>query len=211
MDRTSTTAQQLYCDCRYLIHSVRRGKSGLGDRIRGMLFATRLAAATGRVVLFTWKGDPGEPQTFFMPAGNIDWRVEGTGYSETPPTPPNSQSSSSSSNLALDMYTWVPEQQETLQRVKDGLLLRHASTRYVTIYTNERAEAPCKGCPALSAPLQPADAAADNNSSSSSSAACLFRLLFKPRWVEASVDNDALGGGDDVSFIPCLVGMRNAC
>jgi hypothetical protein len=47
---------------RYLVFSVCPGKSGLGDRIRGMMYVTRLAVAAKRVVLFTWQNDPYEPQ-----------------------------------------------------------------------------------------------------------------------------------------------------
>lgn len=161
--------------CRYLVHSMRKGMSGLGDRIRGMLFATRLAAASHRVILFTWKDDPAEPQTFLSPAGSIDWRVQDTGYQQALHDP------SHSNHLALDMYTWKQQQQETLERVKQGWLLNQTDIQYITIFTNERAEVSCTGCQPLSAPLEVQDSS--NSAGATSTAACLFRMLFKPRWV----------------------------
>jgi len=46
---------------KYLVYSVCPGYSGLGDRIRAMMYVTRLAVSLQRVVLFTWKGEPHEP------------------------------------------------------------------------------------------------------------------------------------------------------
>lgn len=188
--------------------------SGLGDRIRGMLFTTRLAAASQRVVLFTWKDDPAEPQAFLAPAA-LDWTLQGTGYSgsaaaaaSTPVTdavassnsdiPANSRrklrgavaspasshgvsTSSSSSSLVLDAYSWKPEQQETLRQLKNGFLQQEpaVSVKFVTIHTNERAEAECAGCPPLEPPLQVATLS--GSSPRTNAAACLFRMLFKPR------------------------------
>lgn len=45
---------------KYLVYSACPGGSGLGDRVRGMMYLTRLAAALDRVVLFTWRGAPHE-------------------------------------------------------------------------------------------------------------------------------------------------------
>jgi len=150
--------------------------SGLGDRVRGMLFATRLAAASHRVILFTWKDNPAEPQAFFSPAGSIDWRVQDTGYQQALHDP----SHSLLTHLALDMYTWKKKQQETLELVKQGWLLNQTDMQYITIFTNERAEASCTGCPPLSAPLEVQDIT--TSAGATSTAACLFRMLFKPRW-----------------------------
>jgi hypothetical protein len=161
--------------CRYLIHSVKLGKSGLGDRIRGMLFSTRMAASSKRVILFTWKGDPDEPQAFFVPAGSIDWRLEGTGYQEE-----ILQSSAHTNSLELDMYNWMPEQQETLQKVKQGFLQMLQDKQYVTIFTNERGESDCAGCPPLDGPMRVQDSGGGIESGHNS-AACLFRMLFTPR------------------------------
>lgn len=145
-----------------------------------MMFATRLAAATNRVVLFTWRGDPAEPQQFFSPASTINWTLSGTGY--YPPDEPilNPDNVTMESSMELDMYSWKPKQAATLQKVKKGLLQSKADVQYITIYTNERAEADCAGCPPLDKPMLKQDSAA-SSSGSSNSAACLFRLLFKPR------------------------------
>jgi hypothetical protein len=159
-----------------LVHSVRKGKSGLGDRIRGMLFATRLAVATKRVVLFTWKSEPDEPQAFFTPAGSIDWTLHGTGFETTL----QDTAQDTSNTIQLDMYSWIKEQQKTLQEVKQGFLQTLDDVQYVVIHTNERAEAECAGCPVLDAPMRLQDS---GGPAVANSAACLFHMLFKPRWV----------------------------
>lgn len=141
-----------------------------------MLLTTRLAAATKRVVLFTWKGDPDEPQAFFAPAGSIDWTLEGTGYQQEA-----EEGSAHTNSAALDMYNWLPEQQATLQKAKQGFLDTLQDKQYVTVYTNERGEADCAGCPPMDAPMRVQDSQWDVSGRGHSSAACLFRLLFKPR------------------------------
>ena len=47
---------------KYLLYAACPGRSGLGDRIRGMMYLTRQAAAHKRVVLFTWRGEPHEAE-----------------------------------------------------------------------------------------------------------------------------------------------------
>lgn len=169
----------------YLVHSVRHGNSGLGDRIRGMLFATRLAAASQRVVLFTWRHSPDEPTAFFTPAGSIDWTLPGTGYYSSEDPVQNPQNISMTSSLELDAYNWVSRQQDTLQGIKQGLLLQGEvpGVQYITIHTNERAESDCKGCPPLDRPMRKQDSAGSSRAAGAgtNSAACLFRALFKPR------------------------------
>lgn len=167
---------------RYLVHSVRHGNSGLGDRIRGMLFATRLADASQRVVLFTWRHSPDEPTAFFTPASSIDWTLPGTGYYSSDDPVQNPQNISMTSSLELDAYNWVPHQQQTLQDIKQGLLLQGGvpGLQYVTIHTNERAESDCAGCPPLDRPMRKQDSRRAAGAGTNS-AACLFRALFKPR------------------------------
>jgi hypothetical protein len=141
-----------------------------------MLFATRLAVATQRVVLFTWKSDPDEPQAFFSPAGSIDWTLHGTGFEATLQGIPQANSNT----VQLDMYSWIKEQQKTLQEVKQGFLQTLKDVQYVVIHTNERAEAECAGCPPLDGPMRLQDSSA-RGPVVTNSAACLFRMLFKPR------------------------------
>ena len=64
---------------RYLVHKVEGHGGGLGDRLRGALFALRVAAPLERVVLFEW-GNPHPLTAFLEPSGRIDWRLNGTGY-----------------------------------------------------------------------------------------------------------------------------------
>jgi hypothetical protein len=45
---------------KYLLYSACPGSSGLGDRVRGMMYLARQAAAAKRVVLFTWRDEPHE-------------------------------------------------------------------------------------------------------------------------------------------------------
>lgn len=44
---------------KYLVFKANGG--GLGDRLRAMMFTTRLAVSLNRVVLFTWSNSPHEP------------------------------------------------------------------------------------------------------------------------------------------------------
>lgn len=49
-------------NAKYLVYAACPGRSGLGDRIRGMMYLTRQAVALNRVILFTWRGAPHEAQ-----------------------------------------------------------------------------------------------------------------------------------------------------
>jgi hypothetical protein len=61
---------------KYLVHMVEGTSGGLGDRLRGMLFAVRVAAASKRVIIFKW-AHPHSITNFFLPAGRIDWQAKG--------------------------------------------------------------------------------------------------------------------------------------
>ena len=63
---------------KYLVHSVDSGlNGGVGDRLRGMLFTVRAAAASKRVLLMRW-ATPHPLHHFLEPAdGGIDWRMDG--------------------------------------------------------------------------------------------------------------------------------------
>lgn len=58
---------------KYLVYSACPGGSGLGDRVRGMMYLTRLAAALDRVVLFTWRGAPHELERWVDGASVAQW------------------------------------------------------------------------------------------------------------------------------------------
>lgn len=64
-------------NAKYLVYSACPGYSGLGDRVRGMMYMTRLAAAMNRVVLFTWRNEPHEVEQYLPPATDIDWTLRG--------------------------------------------------------------------------------------------------------------------------------------
>jgi hypothetical protein len=61
---------------KYLVYSACYWQSGLGDRVRGMLYLTRQAIATGRVILFTWRNQPHDVERY-LPAAGIDWTLKG--------------------------------------------------------------------------------------------------------------------------------------
>lgn len=142
---------------RYLIHQVpahSTGKSGgFGDRLRGMLFALRLAAATKRVLLFTW-ARPVELHHLLVPAGAIDWTTDGVpGYNTT-------QQQQQKAALVLRFMNGAHH-----PLVLSGEL-SNSTEQFVIVQTNQRMDAPCKGCPALPE-MDP-------------STACVWSRLFKP-------------------------------
>jgi hypothetical protein len=108
---------------RYLVHV---GILGVGDRMRGLMFALRLAQATRRVLLAKWH-DGLDISSFVVPSGDIDWTVppalakrEGRVHHLTP-----------SSNQSRDYRT-----------IDDEVL---------TLHSNECMDMPCVGCPSFNA------------------------------------------------------------
>jgi hypothetical protein len=146
-----------------------------------MLFAARLAVATKRVILFSWRNDPAEPEAYLIPASSIDWTLKGTGYFSSDDPVQNPTNITLDSSLELDMYNWLNGQHKTLEKVKQGFLQSRADVQYITLHTNERAEANCMGCPRIDKPMRKQDTAGSSSAGHTNSAACLFRLLFKPR------------------------------
>eukprot|EP00775_Hariotina_reticulata_P013978 gene13978-14093_t len=72
---------------RYLVLKVpyyTKGRAGgLGDRLRTMVYSTRAAYALQRVLLLTWEY-PHEITNFFLPAGPINWTVQGVPLQQWP-------------------------------------------------------------------------------------------------------------------------------
>lgn len=145
-------AYRTHPEARYLVHRVDKENGGLGDRLRGMMFATRLAVATSRVVLFTWS-QPHDVSEFMSPPRGIDWRVSGTGYDHASRHP---------------RFFWLydnrpdgPRWHEYLSpnTVRAMRHRRHVLTGglsrvrdvWVTISTNEVMDSDCAGCPQLDA------------------------------------------------------------
>lgn len=50
---------------------------GVGDHLRGFMYALRVAAATNRVILLRWEY-PGNLTDFLVPGSSINWQWEGT-------------------------------------------------------------------------------------------------------------------------------------
>lgn len=61
---------------RYLIADA-PGFVGVGDHLRGYMYALRVAAATNRVLLLRWE-HPGNLTDFLIPGSGLDWRWQGT-------------------------------------------------------------------------------------------------------------------------------------
>lgn len=138
----------------YLIHQVpehKVGKSGgFGDRLRGMLYALRLAVASDRVLLFSWER-PVELHQLLVPSGRINWTLEG-----------------------IPEFTQEQQQKALVLRFMNGAYhpmvlngsLASLADPFVIVQTNQRMDAQCKACPALPE-MAP-------------STACVWRRLFKP-------------------------------
>lgn len=139
---------------KYLIHQVpehKVGKSGgFGDRLRGMLYALRLAVASNRVLLFTWDR-PVELNQLLVPSGSIDWTVD---------TVPEFSHEQQQKALVLRFMNGAYH-----PMVLDGRLA-NLTDQFVIVQTNQRMDAQCKGCPDLPE-LHP-------------STACVWNRLFRP-------------------------------
>lgn len=139
---------------KYLIHQVPEhtvGKSGgLGDRLRGMLYALRLAAASGRVLLFSWSR-PVELHHLLVPSAHINWTLAGI----------------------PELSRGIPPDALVLRFmnghhhpvVLNGNLT-NLTEQFVVVQTNQHMDAECPACPALHP--------------TTSSTACTWARLFKP-------------------------------
>lgn len=111
-------------NARYLVHKVNSSMSGgLGDRLRGMLYTVRAAAAGNRVVLFEWS-HPVSLDFFFEP-GSINWRPDGLTLPKGPVF------------AAIDR-PW--------HELRSGLLFSMKED-VITVHTNQYIDSPCPGCP----------------------------------------------------------------
>lgn len=116
-------------ESRYLIQQVSGVSGGLGDRLRGMIFALRLATALQRVLLVTWE-HPADITAFFTPSGSINWSTDNVSNFEQGPT------------LDLIDHPRVHEQVQPLITASDSFL---------TIRTNAFMDTNCTGCPPMDA------------------------------------------------------------
>jgi hypothetical protein len=146
---------------KYLIHqvpdrSVSPGSGGLGDRLRGMLYALRLAAAYKRVLLFSW-GQPVRLEQLLVPAGDIDWTLDGI------PEFSNNSMTDVELNAVVESKSQEPsDPQEKSMSAK----VANATEQVVIVRTNLLMDAECSGCPHLPA-LE-------------ASTGCVWARLFKP-------------------------------
>ncbi|KAG2494272.1 hypothetical protein HYH03_007626 [Edaphochlamys debaryana] len=102
---------------------------GLGDRMRGIQFLTRIAAATKRVLL-VWQESPAPLERFLVP-GAIDWRL----------TPELGIDPARDLVQGATHYRATGKEQLLFQEdILKGLLSGHYSPRYVTVSTNAAAE-----------------------------------------------------------------------
>lgn len=111
---------------KYLIHEVDGIAGGVGDRLRGMMFAVRVAHASQRVVLFDW-AQPYQLTHFFSPNGHINWTLEGLAMSAT---------------RVLHCIDVVCDD------VKTGAFLLYKDA-VISIRTNSFMDNPCVSCPDL--------------------------------------------------------------
>lgn len=121
---------------KYLVHQVPDhsvGKSGgFGDRLRGMLYALRLAAASKRVLLFTWSR-PVELHHLLVPSAAIDWTINSIPEFE------------SQLDKAVVMRFMNGAHHPLVLENK----LANMTDQFVVVQTNQRMEAVCPGCPEL--------------------------------------------------------------
>lgn len=191
---------------KYLVYSACPGQSGLGDRIRGMMYLTRQAVATGRVVLFTWRDEPHAVERYLPPAG-IDWSLDGIegydypdlssfcgnadnfaarsrvpGLEEEADTAPGAANGSHPTNSIVLSSTDYKARDTLVRRyIVGGGLKDFEDIQFVTIHTNEWSSRSCKGCPTMADPAPKSGKNPD--STVDVSAACLFRQLFRLRCV----------------------------
>jgi hypothetical protein len=115
-----------------------------------MLFALRVAAATKRVLLYSW-ARPVELHHLLVPSGDIKWTLEG-----------------------IEDYNTDQKQKAPVLRFMNGAhhplvlngSLANATEQFVIVQTNQRMDALCHGCPQL----QEMEA----------STACVWTRLFRP-------------------------------
>lgn len=135
------------------------GFVGIGDHLRGMMYALRAAAATKRVLLLHWE-HPGNLTDFLVPGAGIDWRFDGT---------------PAAAFGTMDLKTSTA-QMDVLGNIDLGKMFPNATyfssspsnKTFLVLKTNVPAEAPCLICP----PLQ-------GKPAHSYAYVCLFRFLFK--------------------------------
>lgn len=150
-NRVSPTAKYLVANCPPWV--------GVGDHLRGMMYALRAAAATDRVLLIEWQNH-GPLTDYLVPNSGINWTFAGT--------------------PATQLSKWDLMRSSEITDVFDNQDLKHMFTQnnyfawppgnktFLGLRTNFPADTPCVKC-------QPV-----NGSAASQDLVCLFQFLFKP-------------------------------
>jgi hypothetical protein len=134
-------------------------KIGVGDMLRGMMFALRVAAATKRVLLLNWNNNAAANlTTFLVPASGINWTLPGTLFERFSET--DFETSTAQTDV---MPTSIIS-----QNIKK-LGLKFSQKQFLVFESNLRAEQHCSFCP-------------DGGSRSAldDQHTCMFQFLFKP-------------------------------
>lgn len=170
-----------------------------------MMYLTRQAVATGRVVLFTWRDAPHAAERYLPPAG-INWTLDGIqGYdypdlssfcgnapnhaarSRVPGLEKEGEGAANGSqptnSIALSSTDYKGRDTLVRRHIVGGGLKDFEDIQFVTIHTNEWSSRGCKGCPAMADPAPAPVQKPDGTRTVDVSAACLFRQLFSFRCV----------------------------
>lgn len=180
-------------DARYLVAAPQlETRNGLGDRVRGILFAARVAASAQRVLLVTFDL-PGEPDIveFLQPSQNINWTLPGTAVRRPALLRGGDDT---------ETHTWGVGARDDYVRERASIMRGgyESSARVLVLRSNEYPNTTCAGC----VPLDSAD-----------DAACLFTSLFRASSEvvrRAQAQLDALYPGMSMPALPGSFGGRNA-
>jgi hypothetical protein len=152
-------AQRGRPSAKYLIAEA-PGFVGVGDHLRGMMYALRVAAATQRVLLLHWE-HPGNLTNFLVPASRIDWRFLGT------PAASFGTRDLKQATTEMDVFGGA----DLGAAFPGARFFTHdpSNKTFLVLKTNFPAEQACIMCPGVrGTPAQGYDFV------------CLFRFLFRP-------------------------------
>lgn len=138
------------------------GFVGVGDHLRGFMYALRVAAATNRVLLLRWE-HPGNLTDFLVPCSSINWTWDGTPAQALLAADKNLKTSDEQKDVFMnnDLGKAFPEANFFSHEL--------SNKTFLVLKTNFPAESRCVICPSvLGKPAESYDFV------------CLFRYLFKP-------------------------------
>jgi uncharacterized membrane protein YgcG len=155
------TAKKGIPGAKYLIADA-PGIVGVGDHLRGFMYALRVAAATNRVLLLRWE-HPGNLTDFLVPGSGIDWQWQGTPAGGLLATDKNLKTSDADKD--------VLDNKDVAKAFPDREFFSHdpSNKTFLVLKTNFPVEQKCVSCPSVLG--KPAD---------SYDFVCIFRYLFTP-------------------------------